>query len=106
MKKVLSGLPHAFCYLDDVIVMSRTRFEHTQTLTTVFPRLGEHGLVVNAKKCNLGVWHLSFLGFHVSSEELKPMQSKVEAIGSKPTCAILLCPWERYFTAHSPAWWS
>ena len=26
--------------------------------------------------------------------------------GSKPTCAILLCPWERHFTALSPVWWS
>ena len=27
-------------------------------------------------------------------------------IGSKPTRAILLCLWERHFTALSPAWWS
>ena len=27
-------------------------------------------------------------------------------LGSKPTCAILLCSWERYFTALFPAWWS
>ena len=27
-------------------------------------------------------------------------------LGSKPTRTILLCPWERYFMAHSPAWWS
>ena len=27
-------------------------------------------------------------------------------LGSKPTRAILLCPWERHFTKHSPAWWS
>ena len=27
-------------------------------------------------------------------------------LGSKPTCAILLCSWERHFTALSPAWWS
>ena len=26
--------------------------------------------------------------------------------GSKPTRAILLCPWESHFTAHSPAWCS
>ena len=26
--------------------------------------------------------------------------------GSKPTCAILLCSWEKHFTALSPAWWS
>ena len=25
--------------------------------------------------------------------------------GSKPTCAILLCLWERHFAALSPAWW-
>ena len=28
------------------------------------------------------------------------------SLGLKPTCAILLCPWERYFTALSSAWWS
>ena len=27
-------------------------------------------------------------------------------LGSKPTCVILLCPWERHFTVLSPAWWS
>ena len=27
-------------------------------------------------------------------------------LGSKPTRAILLCPWERHLTALSPAWWS
>ena len=27
-------------------------------------------------------------------------------LGSKPTRAILLCPWERHFTALFPAWWS
>ena len=26
-------------------------------------------------------------------------------LGSKPTCAILLCSWEKHFTALSPAWW-
>ena len=25
---------------------------------------------------------------------------------SKPTRAVLLCPWERHFMAYSPAWWS
>ena len=29
-------------------------------------------------------------------------------LGLKPTRTILIlwCPWERHFTAHSPAWWS
>ena len=63
MNEVLSGLPHVFCYLDDVTAMFTTRLEHRQTLKAVFSRLREHGLVVNAKKCNLRVQTLSFLLF-------------------------------------------
>ena len=29
-----------------------------------------------------------------------------DGFGSKPTRAVLLCPWERHFMAFSPAWWS
>ena len=39
-------------------------------------------------------------------EWLKHRTDDQHGLGSKPTCAILLCPWERHFTAHSPAWWS
>ena len=36
---------------------------------------------------------------------LKRRARNQHGLGSKPTRAILLCPWERHFTAHSPAWW-
>ena len=39
-------------------------------------------------------------------ERLKHWTDDQHGLGSKPTCAILLCPWERHFTALSPAWWS
>ena len=39
-------------------------------------------------------------------EWLKRRARDQHCLGSKPTLAILLCPWERRFTAHSPAWWS
>ena len=39
-------------------------------------------------------------------ERLKRRACDQHGLGSKPTRAILLCPWERHFTAHSPAWWS
>ena len=39
-------------------------------------------------------------------EWLKRRARDQHGLGSKPTRAILLCPWERHFTAHSPAWWS
>ena len=39
-------------------------------------------------------------------EWLKHQSCDQHGLGSKPTSAILLCPWERHFPAHSLAWWS
>ena len=39
-------------------------------------------------------------------EWLKRRARDQHGLGSKPTRAILLCPWEKHFTALSPAWWS
>ena len=39
-------------------------------------------------------------------EWLKYRADDQHDLGSKSTCAILLCFWERRFTALSPAWWS
>ena len=39
-------------------------------------------------------------------EWLKHRTDDQHGLGSKPTCTILLCFWERHFTALSPAWWS
>ena len=38
-------------------------------------------------------------------EWLKRRTRDQHDLGSKHTRAILLCPWERHFTAYSPAWW-
>ena len=39
-------------------------------------------------------------------EWLKYQADDQYGLDSKPTCTILLCPWERHFMALSPAWWS
>ena len=39
-------------------------------------------------------------------EWLKRQAHDQHGLASKPTHAILLCPWERHFMALSPAWWS
>ena len=46
------------------------------------------------------------LGLSIVVEWLKHRARNQHGLGSKPTRAILLCLWERHFTAHSPAWWS
>ena len=39
-------------------------------------------------------------------EWLKRQARDQHGLDSKPTRAILLCPWERHFTTLSLAWWS
>ena len=65
------------------------------------------------RKCNIiilmGSISSNFIKYLIVGsmvEWLKRRARDQHGLGSKPTCAILLCPWERYFTALSPAWWS
>ena len=39
-------------------------------------------------------------------EWLKHCAYNQHGLNSRLTCAILFCPWERHFTALSPAWWT
>ena len=39
-------------------------------------------------------------------ECLKRRAYDQHGVASKPTRSFMLCPWERHFTALSPAWWS
>ena len=63
-------------------------------------------ILIGALRAMPGIFDgfLLFVGSVV--EWLKHRTDDQHDLGSKPTCAILLCPWERHFTALSPAWWS
>lgn len=54
--------PHAFAYLDDIIVIGRSREEHQENLREVFRRLRLANLRLNRKKCHFFKWNLVFLG--------------------------------------------
>ena len=82
--QVLRGLPFAYAYTDDVLVASSSAEEHKQHLRAVFRRLDEYGVVINPLKCVLGVEELTFLGHHVSSEGIRPLDDKVQAIRDFP----------------------
>ena len=64
---------------------------------------GRVGLVKNILK-SFETDGINFVGSVV--EQLRHRAHDQHGLGSKPTHAILLCPWERHFVAHSPAWWS
>ena len=77
---VLNGLDFVFGLIDDVLIASPDEATHIEHLKTVFERLNKYGLRINYSKCVFGVKKLDFLGYEISSEGLKPMTSKVDAI--------------------------
>ena len=48
---VLHDLPNVFCYLDDILVFSKSKEDHLKTLEELFKRLDEAGLTVALFKC-------------------------------------------------------
>ena len=89
MDKVLGGLKWESClvYLDDVIVYGKTFPEHIGRLEDVIKRLGEAGLKLSPKKCQLFKHEVTFLGHVVSSEGIHTDPEKIRAVTSwtRPT---------------------
>ena len=45
---VLQELPFLCVYLDDVLVVSTSKYQHLAHLRTLFERLSQHGIIVSA----------------------------------------------------------
>ncbi|GBN10755.1 Transposon Tf2-6 polyprotein [Araneus ventricosus] len=78
--------PFDFCvpYFDDVLIAWNNSEEHKQHLKQVFERLSQHGLKLNPLKCVLGKPSVKFLGCLITSEGVKPLPEKVQAISQFP----------------------
>ena len=84
MDTVLRDLPFLFVYLDDILVASTSKAEHTSHLLTLFERLSQHGLSINPAKCQFGLRTIDFLGHRINKDGAVPLPSKVEAVMNFP----------------------
>lgn len=82
--EVCRGLNFCFPFIDDILVASRTPQEHEEHLRTLFKRLEDYGVVLNAAKCELGVPELTFLGYRISAAGSQPPAERVAAIRQFP----------------------
>ena len=66
-----------------------TEGEHKEHLKLLFKRLNEYSIVVNPAKCVFGVLEITFLGYTVSKDGIKPHADRVEAIREFPKPTII-----------------
>ncbi|CAM5173812.1 unnamed protein product [Eretmochelys imbricata] len=74
----------AVAYLDNVAIFSDSWEEHLEHLQAVFQCIREAGLMVKAKKCQIGLNRVTYLGHQVSQGTINPLQAKVNAIQNWP----------------------
>lgn len=74
-----------FCFLDDVIVISRSFDEHVALLDRVLGKLRDANLTINLSKCQFFCSQLRYLGYVVDEKGLRTDPEKVEAISKFPT---------------------
>ena len=84
---VIRELDGIFAYLDDIIVVSESWFEHMEKLYNLFSRLSEAGLTINLRKCLFGGATVTYLGHEVGQGITKPKTAKVDAILDFPAPA-------------------
>ncbi|CAM4389413.1 unnamed protein product [Caretta caretta] len=82
---LLAGLgEYAAPYLDNVAIFSDSWVEHLEHLQKVFERIRKAGLTVKAKKCQIGLNRVTYLGHQVGQGTINPLQAKVDAIQKWP----------------------
>jgi Reverse transcriptase (RNA-dependent DNA polymerase) len=72
------------CYLDDILVYSRSEEEHRRHVEEVLQRLRKEKLFCKESKCHFNQRQVKFLGHIVSSKGIGMQLDKVEAVKTWP----------------------
>ena len=80
MDSIFRDLDFVSCYLDDIIIFSKTAEEHFRHLEIVLQRLEQHQLIAREAKCSFFQTEIQFLGFRFSAEGRSVDATKTAAI--------------------------
>lgn len=86
MNSILTGLigKDVFCFLDDVIIASKSLPEHLHTLSLVMSRFEAAGLKIKLSKCSFLQREVKFLGHKVDNRGIHTLDDKIRAVESFP----------------------
>ncbi|XP_057369629.1 uncharacterized protein K02A2.6-like [Daphnia carinata] len=80
MDTLLQGIEGVYVFLDDILVSGKDDEEHDSRLEEVFKRLNDASVVLEQTKCLIKKKSLTFLGFILDGDGIKPTAAKVEAV--------------------------
>ena len=69
-----------YCFIDDILVYSKTRAEHARHLKLVLRSLREHQLYAKFSKCQFWLSQIAFLGHVISAQGIQVDPQKVVAV--------------------------
>ncbi len=84
METVVHNISNVILYIDDLLVHSASHDEHLTTLNKVLQRLVTHNIKINLQKCVFGSKEVSYLGFCLTEEGIKPGIDKLKAVKNAP----------------------
>jgi hypothetical protein len=80
MEKFMRSIPNVIVNIDDLLIHSKTHGEHLDYLEQVLKRLDGNHMKLNIEKCFFGNTEVSYLGFVLTPEGIKPGRDELKAI--------------------------
>ncbi|XP_054281249.1 uncharacterized protein K02A2.6-like [Macrosteles quadrilineatus] len=77
MSKALEGAKNCLVHIDDCLIWGRTKEEHDECLRAVLERVQANGITLNKQKSEFCKKTVTFLGFVLSKDGIKPDPSKL-----------------------------
>lgn len=84
MMIILEGLIEncCLCYIDDILIFGETVEQHDENLDKVLKRIAEYDLIENKAKRVERVKEITFLGYEISYNKVKPTTQRSQGIVS------------------------
>ena len=83
MDYTLIGLTNTFCFLDDILIVSKgSEDDHFQLVLDCLKKLDAVKLRINLPKCHFTKQQISWLGYNITQSGISPLESKTSSIMS------------------------
>ena len=77
----LAGLNNTFCFLDDILIVSRGGIEkHLDLVRKCVIKLDQENLRINLAKCHFAKEKIEWLGHNITQSGTTPLSNKTDAI--------------------------